>query len=338
MKKIVVVLLSLLMMSCLCSCAKRVGEDEQETKYTEHFDIVLITDTNSLYDDGINEYTYKAISSYCEANSLTCNYLQLESDTEENKEVVLSQALDDFSANVIISNCNDYNDTLINKANNYNDVKFVTVNSNLEELGNIANFNVEVEAGGYIVGYALVLEGYTELGYLSNKENTEYLYGFIEGAEKAAEELNTYVSIDYTYADNIESLDKEISNMYDYVDVIYVPDEYEDNVIKIADTLEKKYVVCTSDYDFDCVLFNSYIDYKKAVTTLLNLIYTYDFEGYKGTTNSLGLKASVGAVNNTGKLINFTNDVKEKICNDETYEIEIINDISELYLSYVTVY
>ena len=339
MKKLVTILLSLLMISCLCSCAHKVDEKEQETKYIEHFDIVLVTNNESIYDDGINENTYKAINNFCVNNNMTSNYLQLEEIKDENIETVLAQALDDFSTSIVVSNSDVYDNAILNKAQNYGGVKFVTINSNLETLSdNIANFDVEVETCGFMAGYALVKEGYRNLGYLSSKDNYEYGYGFVQGIEKACEELNAYTYLYYEYAEDIENLDKEIGSMYEYADVIYTPDEYEDNVIKIADTLENKCVVCRNEHEVDCVLFNANVNYEQAIISMLEKI-NIDFDSYKNTSTSLSLLDGAGALSNITNLEKFTSSDYETLCKDETITIsKSYENLSDIYHGYVTIY
>ncbi|MFR8334795.1 MAG: BMP family lipoprotein [Oscillospiraceae bacterium] len=82
---------------------------------------------------------------------------------------------------------------------------------------NIALICYQEEQAGYLAGYAAVQEGYKELGFLGGIDVpavVRYGYGFIMGADKAAQELNlTDVNIKYWYSGSFQPNDDIATKM-----------------------------------------------------------------------------------------------------------------------------
>lgn len=82
---------------------------------------------------------------------------------------------------------------------------------------NIALICYQEEQAGYLAGYAAVQEGYKELGFLGGIDVPaviRYGYGFIQGADKAAQELGvTDVNIKYWYSGSFEANDDIATKM-----------------------------------------------------------------------------------------------------------------------------
>ena len=71
-------------------------------------------------------------------------------------------------------------------------------------LKNIAGVAFKEEQCGYLAGYAAVKEGYTKLGFTGggggdNPACCRYGYGFVQGADAAAKELNEKVEMNYSW-------------------------------------------------------------------------------------------------------------------------------------------
>ena len=72
-----------------------------------------------------------------------------------------------------------------------------------EEIpANVYCITFKEEQAGYLAGYAAVKDGFTQLGFLGGQAVPaviRYGYGFVQGADAAAQELGTNVSINYWY-------------------------------------------------------------------------------------------------------------------------------------------
>ena len=91
----------------------------------------------------------------------------------------------------------------------YPDVNFIGVDITAGDInaeGNIPSnvycITFKEEQAGYLAGYAAVKDGFTNLGFLGGQAVPaviRYGYGFVQGADAAAAELGTNISINYWY-------------------------------------------------------------------------------------------------------------------------------------------
>ena len=90
----------------------------------------------------------------------------------------------------------------------YPDVQFLALDVSTADLGdkaptsNTALITYKEEQAGYLAGYAAVYDGYKELGFLGGMAVPaviRYGYGFVQGADAAAQELGTNIDINYFY-------------------------------------------------------------------------------------------------------------------------------------------
>ncbi len=71
-----------------------------------------------------------------------------------------------------------------------------------EPTANVACMTFSEEQAGYLAGYAAVKDGYTKLGFLGGMAVPaviRYGYGFVQGADAAAVEMDKAIEINYTY-------------------------------------------------------------------------------------------------------------------------------------------
>jgi len=83
-------------------------------------------------------------------------------------------------------------------------VKFVFIDGWSLGLDNVAGIAFNEHECGYFAGYAVVKEGYEKLGFSGGGGGTNpavcrYGYGFVQGANAAAAEMNKNVEINYTW-------------------------------------------------------------------------------------------------------------------------------------------
>ena len=82
---------------------------------------------------------------------------------------------------------------------------------------NTALITYKEEQAGYLAGYAAVADGYTDLGFLGGMAVPaviRYGYGFVQGADAAANELGiSDVNIKYWYSGTFEASDEIVTTM-----------------------------------------------------------------------------------------------------------------------------
>lgn len=87
----------------------------------------------------------------------------------------------------------------------YPDVNFIVLDTE-PEGGNAANtvsILYQEEQAGFLAGYAAVKDGYTKLGYIGGMDVPAVIrfgYGFIQGADYAAQEMGVEAEVKYWYS------------------------------------------------------------------------------------------------------------------------------------------
>ena len=151
--------------------------------------VAMITDYGDITDQSFNQTTYEACKAFADEKGLTFQYYKPASDSDEDR---ITPAIQEV-------------------APEYDDITFIALDVSEGDIGDLAkdvpaNLYCAVyqeELCGYMAGYAAVKLGYTKLGFLGGMAVpavVRYGYGFVQGADAAAAELNlTDVEIKYAY-------------------------------------------------------------------------------------------------------------------------------------------
>lgn len=187
--------------------------------------VAMITDSGDITDQSFNQTTYETCKAWSEKNDVKFNYYKPESDSDEARNASVDQAVAD-GANVIVLPGYMFAATIVEQSNVYPDVKFVALDvsagdicekgvgkgytynpddytvSDYYNTENVYCCTYQEEFSGFMAGYAAVKLGYKHLGFLGGMSVpavTRFGYGFVQGADKAAEELGItdQVSVEY---------------------------------------------------------------------------------------------------------------------------------------------
>lgn len=216
MKKIIALLLALTMVFALCACKEKTptppeGGDEAKDA------IAFCSDVGTITDQSFNQFCYAGVEAVAKEKGLKYEYYIPSEDTTEQRENNVRQAVSD-GATIIVCTGYMYGETLTWAATEYPDVKFIAVDVTAGDLGGTVPANVHLisfkeEQAGYLAGYAAVKDGYTQLGFLggvSVPAVVRFGYGYIQGADAAANEMGVDIGIKYTYGGKFEG-DAEIT-------------------------------------------------------------------------------------------------------------------------------
>ena len=167
--------------------------------------VALTCDTGTIDDESFNQACWTAVSGYMGDD---CQYYIPEADaSDEDRETMIRQAVND-GADVIVCVGYLYGASLAWAADQYPDVKFIAIDVTQGDIGtdaipaNCYCITFKEEQAGYLAGYAIAKDGKTKLGFLGGMAVPaviRYGYGFVQGADAAAEELGTNIDINYFY-------------------------------------------------------------------------------------------------------------------------------------------
>ena len=167
--------------------------------------VALTCDTGTIDDESFNQACWAAVSSYMGKN---CQYYIPESDaSDEDRETMIRLAVNE-GADVIVCVGYLYGASLAWAAEQYPNIKFIAIDVTQGDIGtdsipaNCYCITFKEEQAGYLAGYAITKDGKTKLGFLGGMAVPaviRYGYGFVQGADAAAQELGQNVEINYFY-------------------------------------------------------------------------------------------------------------------------------------------
>lgn len=218
MKKFISVLLifalivSTLVGFSACSDKKSIYDEiPDEMVSASGYKLAMVTDMGALKDKGFNQNTWEGVKKYGSDNNISYKYYipgNTSTPTEADRVAAMNLAITN-GAEVIIAPGYLQEDAIKIVARANPTVKFVFIDGwALSDddgvLENVVGVCYQEEQAGYFAGYAVVMEGYTQLGYTGGGGGVtpscnRFGYGFIQGAEDAAKVKNVDVSVKYSY-------------------------------------------------------------------------------------------------------------------------------------------
>jgi len=228
MKKFLALLLAMVMVFSLAACGQKADppkastappadtsapeteapEDSEETDVpvvADGYEIALVTDVGNIDDKSFNEGTWNGVVEFANSNNKTYAYYRPSEDSTEARVEAIGTAVEK-GAKVIVCPGYMFAETLSIVQNQYPDVMFLGLDvaeGDMEVVSaNTALITYQEEQAGYLAGYAAVKDGYTKLGFLGGMAVPaviRYGYGFVQGADDAAAEMDVDVQINYWY-------------------------------------------------------------------------------------------------------------------------------------------
>ena len=227
-KRVVAMLLAGMMTVSLAACgggSDSGSDDKKKESKKSDMKVAMVTDSGDITDQSFNQTTYEASKAWAEENDGEFNYYKPESDNDEARNASVDQAIAD-GANVVVLPCYMFAAAVVSQSEMYPDVKFVALDVGAGDIcekgvGEGYSFNpddydateyyneenvycctYQEELSGYMAGYAAVKLGYKHLGFLGGMSVpavTRFGYGYLQGADAAAEELGISDQVEVEY-------------------------------------------------------------------------------------------------------------------------------------------
>ena len=245
MKKFLALVLACLMLCtmCLAACKPSGGQTTDTDKPAVTYKVAMVTDYGDITDQSFNQTTYEACKAYCDAKQIAFKYFKPVGDTTADRVSMIESAIDE-GYNVLVLPGYAFAGAIVEAAPQYKDVKFIALDvgkgdfleagvtakgesydynpDNWEfdkyvDMSNVYSAIYREELPGYMAGYAAVKLGYTKLGFLGGMAVPaviRYGYGFVQGADAAAKELNIQIDMNYVYGGKFQG-DPDITAVMD---------------------------------------------------------------------------------------------------------------------------
>lgn len=219
MKKVLLLGAAVVLALTLSACTKAelTLQDRVECKVTvdddKKIDIALVTDVGTIDDKSFNQGAWEGVVAYAAAYNLVENvdfkYYQPTEKTDVAYVEAINQAIENGATTIVTPGylfepaiyahqavCTDVNYILLDGVPQVGDYATYEVGANTFSI-----LYAEHESG-FLAGYAAVIDGNTELGFMGGMAVpavVKFGHGFVQGAEAAALELGVDVNVKYTY-------------------------------------------------------------------------------------------------------------------------------------------
>jgi len=190
---------------------------------TDGYELALVTDVGNIDDGSFNQGTWEGLVEFAKANNKTYSYYRPSEDSDEARMETMKTAINN-GAKVVVLPGYLFETALYEIQDQYPDVQFLLIDgephsadySTYSTSKNVYCILYKEEQAGYIAGYAIVKDGYKELGFLGGMEIPavqRYGYGFLQGANAAAEEMGVDVNVKYWYSGSFTANDEIMTKM-----------------------------------------------------------------------------------------------------------------------------
>jgi len=338
--------------------------------------VAMVTDSGDITDQSFNQTTYAASKEFCESASIQFNYYKPAGDSTADRVASINAAIQD-EYNVLVLPGYLFAEAIVQTAELNEDVTFIGLDVSEFDIMSAASAagkngwvlpkNVfcavyKEEIPGFMAGYAAVKEGFTHLGFLGGMAVpavVRYGFGFVQGVNKAAEEMGIAdkVTVEYVYGGQFYG-DQQIKAFMDGwyknrgVEVVFAcgggiwnsaADAAKDNGGKVigVDTDQTAQI---NDYGEGMCVTSAMKGLGATVKSVLSAIKDGNWSAYSGKVESLGLVSATDIDANyvqlpveTWTMKNFSvDDYKKLVADIFNKTIEISDEIAEAPMHSIT--
>jgi len=193
MKKLYVILLASILM--IANCGSR-----------EMFELALITDLGTIDDKSFNQGAWEGLIKFAEEYGVSSKYYQPNEKSDDAYLTAIDLAVQGGAKIIVIPGYLFVN-AVLTAQDRYSNVNFIWLDGDagVDLKSNVVCVLYAEDQAGFLAGYAAVKDGYRKLGFaggMAVPAVVRFGYGFIQGAEYAAQELRlapNAVTINYHY-------------------------------------------------------------------------------------------------------------------------------------------
>lgn len=178
------------------------------------YELALVTDLGTIDDKSFNQGAWEGLKKYAEENGISYKYYQPQEGTTDSYIETIGLAIEG-GAKLVVCPGFLFEEPVYTVQKQYPDVHFILMDGephdadyNYETAENVMPILFQEDQAGYLAGYAVVKDGYTKLGFMGGMAVPaviRYGYGFVQGADAAAQELGVDIEIMYNYTGNFSA-------------------------------------------------------------------------------------------------------------------------------------
>ncbi|HCO19244.1 BMP family lipoprotein [Gudongella oleilytica] len=314
MKRVLAIAMAImLVVMSLAGCSQPAADTGAE--------IALITDKGNIDDKSFNQGAWEGVVAFAEAEGISHTYIKPEEASDAGYLAAIDLAVTG-GAKVVVTPGFLFEVPIYEAQTKYPDIKFILLDgaphtadyATFETKENVASIMYAEEQSGYLAGYAAVMDGMKNLGFMGGMAVPAvqaFGYGFLQGAEDAAAEMGMAdgsIKAIYHYTGNFEENDTNKATartMYqEGVEVIFAAGgAVGKSVMSAASEAGAKVIGVDVDqrYDSETVITSATKGLAPSVISVLESIYKTnswaDFGGkttyFNAANNGVGLPTEV---------------------------------------------
>ena len=162
-------------------------------------EIFFVSDSGSIDDRSFNQGSWEGVAKFGEEKGISHNFIQppAESNTSQFMDAI-KQGVDNGAKIIVVSGFL-FEEAVYQAQELYPDVHFILIdgspndaNGNFHTADNTVGVSFAEQQAGYLAGYAIVMDGQTDLGFMGGMAVppvVSFGYGFLQGAEYAGQKL-----------------------------------------------------------------------------------------------------------------------------------------------------
>ncbi len=173
--------------------------------------VALLTEESNIAEQSCSQIIYEAGREWCQAHGAGFRHYAAAERSKAELTALIDRAVEDGNTILILPDWS-LTDAIKDSVGDYPDVRFILFDVYASEFGrdyvlpaNVCAAVYREEVLGFMAGYAAVKLGYRHLCFVGTKKAapvSRYGYGFVQGADAAAIELDTQreIAVEFAYA------------------------------------------------------------------------------------------------------------------------------------------
>lgn len=323
----------------------------------DSYELALVIDVGTIDDKSFNQGSWEGLQKYGDEKGVSYKYYKSAEATTDSFQETIELAVEG-GAKIIVCPGFLFEEPIYNMQTKYPDVKFILIDGephdadyNYSTAENTMAVLYEEDQAGFLAGYAAVKDGYTKLGFMGGMalpSVIRYGYGFLQGAEYAANELGVDVDVNYTYTGAFDATPEAQSTATGWyttgTEVIFACGGAVGNsVMAAAEASNGKVIGVDVDQssESNTVITSAMKMLSNSVYDAITAAYDGSFPGGKTTTFDI-TNDGVGIAMETAQFSTFTQEdytaVYDKLVAGEiTIDNDVEKEATDLGLTKVTV-